>query len=1027
MKRIFFTTTSFLAVIFLLLVFFSSRGLAQTGKISGTITDAATNEPLPGVNVIVDGTTLGGATDDEGFYYIINIPPGRYSLKASMIGYKIMSKSNVIVNVDRSTSLDFGLPVSAIAGEEVVVTAERPTIELDVSSSQVVLDGEELLEIPETNFKQILNKQAGISEPDMRGLFMRGGRLHEISLMIDGIETRDAIDNAVYTRINTDAVQEVQIQTGGFTAEYGDARAGIINVIGKEGGRRYTGTVDYKYYKPTRKHFGPSWYELTNDIYSSFDPVYRRDGETEIFAGWNKVAEGVDPDDDVYGAFAGKPDLCYELYKWRMRDEVVKYGDKPDINFNTTFGGPITFLENTSFFASARSQKTYYLTKATQDFFQDWDMSLKVTSSYFKSTKISLNFRYMQTSGVNRYDRRYVNAASHGFEKDNPSTTGEKRNIFESAESVAWSGLGGFNPYYQRLPVAERYRRQYGLKINHVFSPRTYMDFSVSYYAVDAIGHHAIDLDGNIIADHPNKPRIAAKIKVLEDKYGNKATLRGIYAMAPEGYYFPKEMEAITNTRIGGSEGNYENSEYNSFAAKISLTSQINKYHQIKIGGDFHYDELDKDEIRAADDNKSMIWNWLAFPKYLNAYVQDKIEWEGLIANIGLRLNTYIPNSTWYDIGNDPWNPYWGEVGYDSEDKWGLLTKGTMYKPKMKFKLAPRVGISHPIGEMSKIYFNYGHFYTLPDAEVLYRRARYSRANWRFYCIGNPEVDYEKTIQYEVGYSQSLLDMFNINVVGYYKDETDIVDEMVYKGMSGQTYEGVAYKVDYQTYKNIWSRDIRGLELRLEKRVGKYFTGWFNYDFMVYSSQQHGYNRIYEDPTQQPRAANYKSYDPTTRPKWTLSLTFNTPEDFGPKVSGSNPFSKIMLNLLHTWRSQPQFSWLPKAEEYGDPYDPVYNYRWKAHQKTNMRLSREFGIAGMFNSIFYLEIYNLFNKKNIQRNKITGGNLDTYMESLELVGGDPGDYKKAGILLPENVAPDYVPYDLFLNPRQIILGVRFIL
>ncbi|GAI87102.1 unnamed protein product, partial [marine sediment metagenome] len=105
-----------------------------TGKIAGIITDAATGEPMPAVNVVIEGTTLGGATDNDGHFFIINIPPGTYSLHASMVGYAVEIKTGVIVNVDHTTPVDFDLRVTAIAGEEVTVTAEREIVPMDISA-----------------------------------------------------------------------------------------------------------------------------------------------------------------------------------------------------------------------------------------------------------------------------------------------------------------------------------------------------------------------------------------------------------------------------------------------------------------------------------------------------------------------------------------------------------------------------------------------------------------------------------------------------------------------------------------------------------------------------------------------------------------------------------------------------------------------------------------------------------------------------------------------------------------------------
>ncbi len=134
-KRLLFSLMLVCAALF---VYSGVTSAGITGKVAGIITDAASGEPMPAVNIVIEGTTLGGATDNEGHYFIINIPPGTYTLQASMLGYAIESKTGDIVNVDHTTPLDFGLRVTAIAGEEVTVTAEREIVPMDISASQIV-------------------------------------------------------------------------------------------------------------------------------------------------------------------------------------------------------------------------------------------------------------------------------------------------------------------------------------------------------------------------------------------------------------------------------------------------------------------------------------------------------------------------------------------------------------------------------------------------------------------------------------------------------------------------------------------------------------------------------------------------------------------------------------------------------------------------------------------------------------------------------------------------------------------------
>ena len=130
-------------------LFLSFTWGGTTGKITGRITDTVTGESLNGCNiVIVEREGLGAATDLNGNYYILNIPPGTYTIKCMMIGYTIVSYTNVIVNVDFTTTLDFQLSTAVIAGEEVTVMAKKPIITKDLTSSRATISSETIFGLP---------------------------------------------------------------------------------------------------------------------------------------------------------------------------------------------------------------------------------------------------------------------------------------------------------------------------------------------------------------------------------------------------------------------------------------------------------------------------------------------------------------------------------------------------------------------------------------------------------------------------------------------------------------------------------------------------------------------------------------------------------------------------------------------------------------------------------------------------------------------------------------------------------------
>jgi outer membrane receptor protein involved in Fe transport len=226
-----------------------------TGKISGTVKDSETGEPLPGCNIMIIGTDLGAASNIDGEFFILNISPGTYSVRATMMGYKTYIISNVRILIDLTTNLEFLMePTVLEMDEEVIVVAERPLIQKDVTSNLVIIDSEEILNMPVNSIQDILTTKAGFSTDADGQLHVRGGRAGEIAFMIDGVRVDDPLysvklDDPSYTgfsnALNKDAINEMVVISGTFNAEYGGAMSSVVNVVTKDGGESFNGKLEY--------------------------------------------------------------------------------------------------------------------------------------------------------------------------------------------------------------------------------------------------------------------------------------------------------------------------------------------------------------------------------------------------------------------------------------------------------------------------------------------------------------------------------------------------------------------------------------------------------------------------------------------------------------------------------------------------------------------------------------------------------------------------------------------------------------
>ena len=365
-RTIFLITTIYL---------FSSLIAGVTGKISGRITDKASGEPLIGANVLLQGTSTGAATDIEGYYHIINVSPGYYDLKINMIGYAEKTVTNIRVEIDLTSVIDVSMTIEALASEAIIVQANQKLVRTDVASSQKSISSNQISEMPVSSVSEVIGLSAGVS-----GLSVRGGGLNETQFMVDGLVLNDERTSEPTTGIPLSAVQDISLQTGGFGAEYRNARSGVINVVTREGSKdSYSGTISIRRSPPAQKHFGISPYDpesfwfkpylddevaWTGTNNGAWDEYQQR--QYPSFDGWNSISQQTladgDPSNDLTPAGAQK------LFTWEHRlNGAIK---DPDVNIDAGFGGPVPFLSsklgNLRFFASALHNESMYLKEVSK-------------------------------------------------------------------------------------------------------------------------------------------------------------------------------------------------------------------------------------------------------------------------------------------------------------------------------------------------------------------------------------------------------------------------------------------------------------------------------------------------------------------------------------------------------------------------------------------------------------------------------------------------------------------------------------
>jgi len=967
---------------FLFILLLSTCLLAgTTGKLAGTVMDAESGEKLPGVNVVIEGTSYGAVSNLDGYYAILNVPPGTYVLKAKMVGYTEQRIEGVRVEIDLTSTVNIKLRTQVLEGESMTVVAERPVVQQDISSSQTNVEASQVAVLPIQRVSEVVGVQAGII-----GLSVRGGDAGEMAFMLDGAMMRDERTNAPITNISLASVKEVKVQTGGFNAEYGNVRSGIANVVTKEGERdAYSASARFEYSPPTQKHFGQSAYAadtywnrpyLDDEVcwvgteagWADPDEQYLK-RQYPSFIGWNAISQQTLQDDDPTNDLT--PEAAQRVYKWQHR----RQGDikKPDYIFDGGIGGPVPFLSKKlgglRFFASYNREQNMYLVPYSTDGTYGYSTQLKLTSNITQNIKLTLSGFYNEVSATTNSGN---GLASYFYSVEDVASPLHERSYIDALM---------YAPEYW-CPTWQ-YHSSLSARLTHTLSPKTFYEASVERF-------------GSYYKTYPNTVRDTSPIIKIGESYW--------LDMAPYGF-MPLPSTGINGLRMGvGMSNARDYSRLFTYIGRFDMTSQIDDVNQLKGGVEFTYNDqkvrYGSIDITLPVGRPWSIWN--KQPVRAAGYVQDKIEFKGMIANVGVRFDYSNANSNWYDIATYDRSFY--SATYDS-------TKESLYPTtpsKALYYISPRLGVSHPITVSSKIYFNYGHFRAIPAAENLYIVQRYTDKSLS--RIGDPNLDLSRTVAYELGYEQNFFNQFLVRVAAYYRDN------MYQPG--AVAYTSADNKVNYTKLEADNYQDIRGFEISLERRMGPWVTGIVNYNYMLATSGYFGRLHYYENPADQREYDRTNIYQekPLAQPYVKANVAMNVPSDFGPKVLGFKPLADLIVGAQFYWRTGAYYTWTGGGSVPGVTYNAQYPDYWNL----DLRISKVVPIKG-YRVEFYAMLNNTLDTKILSNYCFAdGADRRDYLNSLywgPKVGQYVGPYTKYGLTYGSDefgdLRPDNVKYDPF--------------
>jgi outer membrane receptor protein involved in Fe transport len=897
------TYTLRIKTIILALLFFitlpASLFAGTTGKISGHVTDE-TGEAVVGANIIVQGTYLGAATDINGYYFINNVQPGEHVLVASAVGYSKTKVQNVLIKIDLTTKINIKLTSTAVSlGQEVVVKADRPLVQKDLTSTSATISAGEMKLMPVENVSQVINLQAGVV-----GGHFRGGRSNEVAYLVDGVAVTDAYDNSMGIEIENSSVRQMEVISGTFNAEYGQAMSGVVNIVTQEGGSQFEGSVSGYAGNYTTSH---------SDLFQNLGKVWRIGSKNLVFS---------------LGGPALLKNLTFFASGRYYKNEGYLYGKRV---YNISDKTPTVLPNNMGYITHNTGDKAY--------------VSMNPSEHYSGNGKLTYSLPLFKFSYGCMFENNWNKYYNHGL-----SQTPD-----------------GAKNYYGRNTIQS-------FQIYHYPNNSTYQSLKISYNYHKYYGY------------------------LYEDPYDTR-------------YVNPTQGNALSSYTFnsGGEEGDRYDRYTKSLIVQYSLTSQLSKEHKIGIGFEGRLHEMFNHSwnlVNLTDGVTDTAGNVVFTPGYPNvgsvtdqgsniqytkkprefsAYVQDKMEYDIMIINAGLRFDYFDANSSNpADLRNPRNNPdFPGANQY--------------VKAKAKAQLSPRLGASFPITDQGIIRFSYGHFFQIPNYSNLYTNPDFivSPSSSLSSVTGNPDLKPQKTVMYEIGLQQVLFPNVVLNFTAYYRDIRNLLGMEILS-----TYEGFKYA----RYINRDYGNVRGFIVSVDKRFADFFSARLDYTYQIAEGNASDPMSVYNNNQSDPPVEETKkvvSLDWDQRHTLNLSLTVGEPGDW-------------TCGLIFSYGSGFPYTEDIRVSngvrfENGGLKPPTYN--------VDLRADKTFKLLGVDVNTFLL-IYNLLDIKNENGVYSTTGRANVDLNAIR--------YYKDSDVIGLNTIADYVKNpSMYSSPREIRVGFGF--
>jgi outer membrane receptor protein involved in Fe transport len=1082
-------------MVFLVTVFLASSIFgASVGRIKGTITDDKTGEPLFGVSVQIQGSTMGAKTDLDGNYIILSVPPGSYTLSFSSVGYQSVDMTEVQVNTDGTAERNQQLRESVLeTGQVTTVTGKRKGIDFNQTGTVTVKTQAAMQAAPVASIDDLLARETGITVDPQGQLHIRGGRAGETNYLVDGVSFSDPLGGRAPVdagvNISSSAVLELQVIKDGYDPEYGEALSGIVTVTSPEGSAEKTrsrlqfytddfGSKDLNKYSENYDileftlsgpdplltsrilpALGINYFEDKSFTFYMYSRAYKTDTRLAYWKYNTPGTRKVYPDYTVLGLDI--PERQNNQYNF---EATLAFDPTSNMHVKALYKGSWRKWTNFSWAHRYTPATAAVSTNNTTTF------SLQMKQVVSKSTDYEINLSYFGTNFVQKpgdpnhpgegldpdqllftdeyetYDDLNANNQFDSYEpflnifpdsvrygsiyipNRNPGETsiyfnstddqiGGRWNVFfdlnnnglldnYEGEPFVDNNGNGIYDMGDRLTKDVNGNRTYDEIYRDVTSPTSttrsepyidgdsclgekfidinrngIYDFGIDRFVTALDPEINMDLNRNNRYDGPNDPWEPGIPYI--DHNGN-----GVYDL-PNNRYDPGEPFVDLNKNgkhdLGGDNGTaflnfgylqsgssneWVHEEVKRYTAKGNFKKAMGIAHEIKAGFEYRDEMVGVSVIEDLQRRNDDSLNLYPFrgtlrdfysraPNVLVLYFRDKIEYGSLVASLGMRADLFFQSNL------QRATTIQNETGHNIQD--------------IRNKFSPRVSINYPVSERAMVRFNYGHFYELANYDRMFGTSNPFQSGGD--VVGNPNLDYTKTVSYTFGVNYAFTDEYAVKLSGFYKDYFDMIATSTYD-QGGVTLFSYYDNTDYAR--------IRGFEMELAREAARFITGTLSYEYsFAYgksSSDSENYQRLVEGDDIS-IDENPLNWDIRHRIGLWLQLYFTNRDH--PKLFGIGIPNDWDMSIY--WRFQTGYPYTPDRSfpdmilDVGE--SPLTNsMRLPSTSNTDVKFRKRFRISGMQYTM-EAQINNLFDNNNVVSVYSKTGRPDSNNNQTQVIGG----------------------------------------